>query len=86
MNAMYTTTAAENLISRYLDQGGEMLQIQEGTLGVGDVLLYDLSGRLKCYVIREVYLNEWTSAQTIRGYNRIPEKYRRMIEQEAENV
>ena len=86
MNAMYTTTAAENLISRYLDQGGEMLQLREGSLGAGDVLLYDLSGRLKCYVIREGCLNEWTSAHTIRGYNRIPEKYRRMIEQEEENV
>lgn len=82
MSTRYTIRAAEDLIRRYKEKGGQMLQMQEGTLGVGDVLLYDLAGNLTCFVIREVYVNEWTSAQTIRGYNRIPEKYRRMIEQE----
>lgn len=31
-----------------------MLQMREGVLGHGDVLLYDDAGKLKTYVIREV--------------------------------
>ena len=80
---IYTTTSAENLIARYMEKGGEMLQLREGTLGVGDVLLYDTFGKLKTFVIREIALNEWSSGQTIRGYNRLPEKYRAMIDAAA---
>lgn len=72
---MYSTSDIDELISRYLQSGGEMLQMREGILGVGDVLLYDTSGKLKTFVITEVALNEWSSAHKLRGYRKMPKKY-----------
>ena len=57
-----------------------MLQMREGTLGCGDVLLYDETGKLYTFVIREVYINEWSSGHTVRKYRKIPAKYQAMVE------
>lgn len=75
-NKLHTTSSVGRLIAEYLDAGGQMLQMREGVLGHGDVLLYDDAGKLKTYVIREVAINEWSSGHKVRGYNRMPEKYR----------
>ena len=76
VQTLYTTSSVGRLIAEYLDAGGQMLQMREGVLGHGDVLLYDDAGKLKTYVIREVAINEWSSGHKVRGYNRMPEKYR----------
>lgn len=76
---MYSSSDMDELISRYLQSGGEMLQMREGILGVGDVLLYDTSGKLKTFVITEVALNEWSSAHKLRGYHKMPQKYAAML-------
>lgn len=81
VQTLYTTSSVGRLIAEYLDAGGQMLQMREGVLGHGDVLLYDDAGKLKTYVIREVAINEWSSGQTVRKYRKIPEKYRKMIEE-----
>ena len=72
VQTLYTTSSVGRLIAEYLDAGGQMLQMREGVLGHGDVLLYDDAGKLKTYVIREVAINEWSSGHKIRGYNRMP--------------
>lgn len=77
---LYTVSSVEKLIADYLNAGGQMLQMREGTLGCGDVLLYDEGGRLKTYVIREVYLNEWSSGQSVRSYRKIPAKYQALVD------
>lgn len=82
-NTLYTVSSTEKLIADYLNAGGQMLQMREGVLGCGDVLLYDDGGKLKTFVIHEVALNEWSSAQKIRGYNKMPEKYRAMVEAQS---
>lgn len=33
-------------------------------------------------IYEEIALNEWSSGQSIRAYNRMPEKYRVMIERD----
>lgn len=53
-----------------------MLQMREGVLGHGD------AGKLKTYVIREVAINEWSSGHKVRGYNRMPEKYRALLDKQ----
>jgi hypothetical protein len=80
VQTLYTTSSVGRLIAEYLDAGGQMLQMREGVLGDGDVLLYDDAGKLKTYVIREVAINEWSSGHKVRGYNRIPEKYRALLD------
>lgn len=54
VQTLYTTSSVGRLIAEYLDAGGQMLQMREGVLGHGDVLLYDDAGKLKTYVICEV--------------------------------
>ena len=76
---LFTIRFAQDLIDKYVEKGGEMLTIDEGCLGVGNVILFDMTGKLKSFVIKEVYLNEWNSAQSIRGYNKLPDKYVQMI-------
>ena len=75
----YSYQQVDNLIERYTNKGGEALQTSEGVLGSGDWLLYDFGGKLKFIVIREIYLNSWSSAHTVRMYNRIPKKYQKIL-------
>lgn len=42
---LYTVSSVEKLIADYLEAGGQVLQMREGTLGCGDVLLYDEAGK-----------------------------------------
>lgn len=82
---IYSCESIQRLIDRYTESGGQILQIQEGILGYGDLLLYSQTGDLKTIVVRESFLNEWSSAHTIRIYNKCPKKYQRLIE-EMEDV
>ena len=75
---LYTCSAVENLIDRYLAQGGEVATIQESTLGYGLTILY--GENLKTTIVTEVYINEWQSAHKIRMYNKMPKKYAAMLE------
>ena len=72
---LYTVSSVEELIAKYTEAGGQVLQMQEGTLGCGDILLHDPAGKLYTFVIREVYINEWSSGHTVRKYRKIPAKY-----------
>lgn len=74
-----TLKAAETLIHSYIEKGGEATIIQEGILGLGTVLLHPNGNTLKTIVVKEIPLNEWSSAHTIRMYNKIPSKYKRYI-------
>lgn len=78
MAKLYSCTAVENLMNRYKDKGGEITEIEEGCLGYGFIILYGPG--LKTAVIKEVYINEWSSAHTVRLYNKMPKKYEKMLE------
>lgn len=68
----YTLSVCENLISQYADKG-TVRTIEEGTLGLGTVVC-ELEG-YKTAVIKEIFVNEWTSTHTIRFYKKTPKKY-----------
>lgn len=84
MSKLYTCEAVENLVQRYADKGGEVTEIEEGCLGYGFLILHGEG--LKTAVVKEVYLNEWSSAHTIRMYNKCPKKYAKMIEEKEMEV
>ena len=69
----YTLQACENLIQKYADIEGEIIQLEEGCLGLGKILL--IADGKKTSIIQEVFLNEWSSDHTIRMYNKTPKKY-----------
>jgi len=74
----YGLKAIEALIEKYVECDGEIITLQEGTLGVGVTIC--CGHGLKTAVIKEVYVNEWTSTHTLRMYDRMPQKYRRLID------
>lgn len=73
----YAISSVEKFIQAYLEKGGELIQIEEGSLGLGDFIL--VGEGLKTYVSKEVYLSAWSSGQTLRGYNKTPKKYEKHL-------
>lgn len=78
MRKIYSLETCEKLINTYIKKGGKVVTLQEGVLGLGVVLCFGDS--LKTSIIKEVYLNEWSSGHTIRMYNIMPAKYNKMLE------
>lgn len=78
--ANYTLESCEQLICTYInDLGGKIIQITEGCLGLGTILLYGAKGK-KSILINEVFVNAWNSTHTIKMYNKIPKKYIDLID------
>ena len=75
----YRLGTIEGLIKKYIDSGGEVSILEEGSLGHGTSLLHNAPGK-KVIVIKEVYLNPWSSGHTVRMYNRMPKKYKKALE------
>ena len=70
---LYSLSAIDTLINKYLKEGGEFETLKEGSLGHG---LAILTGEgLKACVIQERYLNPWSSGHSVRFYNELPKKY-----------
>ena len=76
---LYSLTACENLINKYNEIGGDIVTIQEGTLGLGTVIC--LADGKKTALIQEVFLNCWSSGHTVTMYNKTPKKYLNIINQ-----
>lgn len=74
----YSIKYIENLINKYYEKGGEMVILEEGGLGYGLCMLYGEG--LKTTIIKEYYINEWTSGHNIIMYNKMPKKYEKMLE------
>ena len=74
---LYDCDYIAHLIAKYHDKGGEVITIEEGTLGYGFMIMFGEG--LKTTIVKEVYINEWSSGHTIRMYNKMPKKYEQMI-------
>ena len=77
MTKLYSLSECEKLINKYVERGGEVYTIEEGCLGLGVMVL--TCHNLKTTIIKEVYLNEWSSAHKVRMYNNCPKKYQEII-------
>lgn len=75
----YSCTSMDNFISRYIERGGQAYCIDDGVLTSGDWILFDTRGKLKFCIIKEVYINDWSSGQTIRRYKKLPKKYKELL-------
>lgn len=77
----------DSLVNRYTEAGGNAIQLNEGTLASGGWVLYESSGKLKCYYIYEMPLNVCSSYQVVQAYKdweKFPKKFKKQIE--AHNV
>lgn len=79
---IYTETQVNDLINRYTEKGGNAWTVADGVLGLGIVVLFPDSPEspLASFVIKEIALNEWSTAHTIRKYNRLPQKYAAIVQ------
>ena len=77
----YSLEECENLIARYVNEyQGECDIVEEGVLGLGTIVLHGAKGK-KSIIIKEFYLNEWSSGHSIRMYNVLPKKYKILVGQ-----
>ena len=77
---LYSSEAVENLAKRYVEKNGDIHVIDEGSLLEYGLAIFT-GENLKTAIIKERYLNEWSSAYTVKMYNKIPWKYEKMIMQ-----
>lgn len=75
---LYTSGAVQELADYYIENGGEMYELVEGTLGWGTTVM--VRDGWKSVVVQEVYVNEWSSGHTVRRYDRLPKKHQTMLE------
>lgn len=75
---LYALSAVEQTIDTWIEAGGQVDTVKEGSLGWGVTICHGEG--LKTAIITEVPLNEWSSAHTIRVYKKMPKKYRQMLE------
>lgn len=76
---LYSSEAVKKLIDKYNEttDGNFELYTIEGSL----LDNYIITGNgLKTVIIKEKYLNCWSSCYTIRIYNEMPSKYAKVIE------
>ena len=78
---LYSFSAIEQLWRETLEPlGYEWVQLRDGVLGIGDIVFIAPDNEHYHYVVREVYLNEWSSAQTIRRCSKISKAIQREID------
>ena len=78
MKTLYTPTEAEKLINRFSEfEESQIVQIDEGCLGIGGWIL-TAKGK-KTVIIKEVFINSWSSGQSITIYNKTPKKYEKYL-------
>lgn len=75
----YNLSSCETLITNYIKYGGTSTVLSEGVLGLGTVLLHSAAGK-KTILIKEFFINSWTSGHSVRMYNKVPKKYQTIID------
>ena len=74
---LYDCDYIAHLIAQYHDKGGEVITIEEGTLGYGFMIMFGEG--LKTTIVKEVYVSAWSSGHSVRMYRKTPKKYEKMI-------
>ena len=78
MATLYTLEAVNQTVNKWIEAGGEISTVEEGVPGWGLTICH--GDGLRTAIITEVPLNSWSSAHTIRIYNKMPKKYKAMLE------
>ena len=74
---LYNLKSVEDIINKYNARDGNIKTIEEGCLGYGFMVLYGEG--LKTVIIKEIYINEWSSGHSIISYTKVPKKYLKYI-------
>lgn len=77
---MYDVSSTDAFIADLCKKGWEGIQLNEGSLGCGDWVLIAPTERYWNYIIKEVYVSAWQSAQTIRRCRDISKSMQKKID------
>lgn len=75
---LYTSEAVEKLAEQYRARGGVITKLADSVLLEYGLAIFQATGA-KSAVVRDVFLNEWSSAYAVRSYNVLPKKYQKML-------
>lgn len=84
MTRSYSLATAEQLVTDAIRYGYEILQVSDGVLALGHVLLLAPSESFSHFEITEECRNEWTSAIHIRRFSRISKRIQKLIDNARE--
>ena len=79
MQALYTITATEEFINKLYALNYTCVQLNEGGVGIGDWICLSNDSKRYNFIITEVYLNEWSSAQKIRAQAKLSKKNQKAL-------
>lgn len=79
-NGLYSLSSVECLMHRCADLGYEIVEIAEGSLGYGHMILLAPNDDYMNVEITEVYLNEWSSGHKIRKFSKISKRIQNLID------
>ena len=77
--SIYGITDTGNFINEMSENGYECIQTDEGVLGNGDWILLSNDETKYNFEIREKFLNEWSSGQTIRRFSKLSKRLQKEI-------
>lgn len=75
--SLYTMQAVDNLLTRCEEENWDITYLNYGCLLGGDVLLQ--KNGMRSIVVYEKYLNEWSSAYTMKTFNSNSPKSLKML-------
>lgn len=71
----------ENLINRLANEYDyTMVQVEEGSLGLGDVVMVPSHDNQYFFIIREYYLNEWSSGHKYMKCRKLPKEWDKKVD------
>lgn len=80
MQGLYGCIAVENLMQKCMDLDYEFVEIAEGSLGYGHMILLSHDPKRRNVEIQERYINEWSSGHYIRTFNKISKRIQKLID------
>lgn len=84
MTRSYSLKTAEQLVTDASRYGYEILQVSEGVLALGHMLLIAPSENFSHFEITEEHRNEWASVIHIRRFSRISKRIQKLIDNARE--
>lgn len=71
----------EKLINRLVNEYDyTMVHVEEGSLGLGDVVMVPSHDNQYFFIIREYYLNEWSSGHKYMKCRKLPKEWDKKVD------
>ena len=80
---MYSSSTVDKMIGFLADHGYDIITVEEGTLGHGHLICLAPDDKHYNVEVKEVALNCWSSAHTVRNFDKISARIARLLENPA---